>query len=270
MQASHDHSDNLGKSPMTQATLKALLVDDEPVARQILRDELGDMGGVEVIGEAGNGEDALRLIQELRPNLVLLDLQMPGKGGFEVIRELPAGTLASIVIVTAFDRHAIEAFDAGAVDYLLKPVGAERLAKCIERIRLARQHAQAVEEQLSRLRAMANQASGGHPRKVVAKSGEEFHLLDTSQVMAFQAERELVWIVTRKQRYMATETLKQIQEKLAGLNFARIHRNALVNLDHVAKMAPLSSQRWLLTLNNAQEFIVSKRQARSVQRLLSW
>jgi DNA-binding LytR/AlgR family response regulator len=104
----------------------------------------------------------------------------------------------------------------------------------------------------------------------VAKLGEEYHLLDSNQVLAFQAERELVWIITRKQRYLATQPLKVIQERLGCLNFARIHRNALVNLDHVAKMAPLSSQRWLLTLGNQQEFIVSKRQAREVQKLLSW
>jgi DNA-binding LytR/AlgR family response regulator len=96
------------------------------------------------------------------------------------------------------------------------------------------------------------------PRKIIGKLGEEFHLLDSNQVLAFQAERELVWIVTRRQRYLATQPLKTIQEKLGGLNFARIHRNALVNLDHVTKMTSLSSQRWLLTLANQQEFIVSK------------
>jgi DNA-binding LytR/AlgR family response regulator len=149
-------------------------------------------------------------------------------------------------------------------------VGADRLAKCLDRIRDARKSMVEVGAQISRLQDIANQVPPARPRKIVAKAGEEFHLLDTNQVMAFQAEREMVWIVTRRQRYLATQPLKQIQEKLSGLNFARIHRNALVNLDHVAKMAPLSSQRWLLTLNNAQEFIVSKRQANSVQKLLSW
>jgi DNA-binding LytR/AlgR family response regulator len=196
---------------------------------------------------------------------------MPGLGGFDVIAHLSeTNHLPSIVIVTAFDQHAIRAFDSGAIDYLLKPVGADRLGKCIDRIRLARKGTTGVAAQMSRLQDIATQANPARPRKIVAKSGEEFHLLDTNQVMAFQAERELVWIITRRQRYLATQPLKQIQEKLAGLNFARIHRNALVNLDHVAKMSPLTSQRWLLTLSNAQEFIVSKRQASSVQKLLSW
>jgi two-component system LytT family response regulator len=247
-------------------------VDDEPVARQVMREELEDMPDVEVIGEAENGEQALDRIHTLSPDLVFLDLQMPGMDGFEVVRNLVGASPPCIVIVTAFDQHAIRAFEAGAVDYLLKPVGQERLVKCVERVRQLRKNSLAVAESVARLQDIAHQSpsSSRRPRKIVGKIGEEFHLLDTSQVLAFQAERELVWIITRKQRYLATQPLKTIQEKLGDLNFARVHRNALVNLDHVAKMAPLSSQRWLLTLANQQEFIVSKRQARAVQKLLSW
>jgi two-component system, LytTR family, response regulator len=256
---------------MSTAHIKTLLVDDEPVARQVMREELEDLPDVEVIGEAENGEEALNRIHALSPDLVFLDLQMPGMDGFEVVRNLPGSSPPCIVIVTAFDQHAIRAFEAGAVDYLLKPVGQERLAKCVERVRQLRKNSLAVAESVARLQEIAHQSpSARGPRKIVGKIGEEFHLLDSSQVLAFQAERELVWIITRKQRYLATQPLKTIQEKLGDLNFARVHRNALVNLDHVAKMAPLSSQRWLLTLANQQEFIVSKRQARAVQKLLSW
>lgn len=251
--------------------LRILLVDDEPVARQILREELAETADVEIAGEAENGEQALLAIHEKRPDLVFLDLQMPGMGGFEVIANLEAASknfAPSIVVVTAFDQHAIQAFEAGAVDYLLKPVRSERLAKCVERVRQTRKtHQQA--GQMDTLHEIALQQQPGPPRKIVAKSGGEFHLLDINQVLAFQAERELVWIITRKQRYLATQNLRQLTQKLAGSRFARIHRNTLVNLDHVAKMAPMSSQRWLLTLSNAQEFIVSKRQAGIVQKLLS-
>jgi DNA-binding LytR/AlgR family response regulator len=250
--------------------LRTLLVDDEPVARRVLKEELQELEEIDVVGEAENGVQALERIDALAPDLVFLDLQMPGMDGFEVVRNLTGARPPCIVIVTAFDQHAIRAFDAGALDYLLKPVRQERLIRCVERVRQLRRNSLAVAESVARLQEVAQQAPGPRPRKIVGKLGEEYHLLDSNQVLAFQAERELVWIITPRQRYLATQPLKTIQEKVRDLHFARVHRNALVNLDHVAKMAPLSSQRWLLTLANQQEFIVSKRQARAVQRLLSW
>ncbi len=107
-------------------------------------------------------------------------------------------------------------------------------------------------------------------RRIVAKSGDEYLLLNAEEVFAFEADGDLVWIITTKKRYLATQSLKVIQEKLRNTNFRRIHRNALVNIDHVRKMSSLSSQRWLLTLANGQEFVVSKRQAHTVRQLLSW
>ncbi len=252
------------------ATIKAILVDDEPIARKVLREELGLVADVEIVGEAENGRQAIDQIHSLKPDLVFLDLQMPGMDGFEVVRRLDGSALPCIVIVTAYDQHAIRAFEAGAVDYLLKPVGEDRLARCLERVRQLRKSPLAVVEKVVQLQELAPAEPSAKPRKVVGRLGEEYFLLESSQVLAFQAERELVWIITRKQRYLATQPLKVIQQKVAGLNFARVHRNCVVNLDQVAKMAPLSSQRWLLTLSNQQELIVSKRQARAVQKLLSW
>jgi len=245
--------------------LRALLVDDEPIARRVLREEIEALGGAEVAGEAENGIQALDQILRLQPDLVFLDLQMPEMDGFEVIRNLPPDP-PTVVIVTAYDQHAIRAFDEGAIDYLLKPVSQERLKRCLERVQPAKRDASAS----ARLQDIAERVPGARPGKIVGKLGEEYHLLSSDQVLAFQAERELVWIITKKQRYLATQPLKVVQTKVADLNFARIHRNALVNLDHIAKMSPLSSQRWLLTLNNQMEFVVSKRQARAVQKLLRW
>src|SRR5579863_6212966 len=116
--------------------LKTLIVDDEPIARKVLREELESIAGVEVIGEADNGAVALHKIAEHRPDLVLLDLQMPVMGGLDVVRNIRRGThMPVIVIVTAYDKYALQAFDAGAIDYLLKPVGQERLAEAVDRAR---------------------------------------------------------------------------------------------------------------------------------------
>ena len=251
--------------------LRTLIVDDEPVARGILREELELIDGVEIVGEASNGKQALEQIHALEPDLVLLDLQMPVMGGFELVRELKGGDLPVIVIVTAYDKYAIEAFEAGALDYLLKPVSQARLLRSVERAKQLQHSPRQVAETVAQLQDIAEeQPSPPRPRKVIGRAGEEYFLLSADEVLAFQSEGDLVWIVTAKRRYLATQTLKSIQEKLEQSGFQRIHRNALVNVNHVRKMSALSSQRWLLTLNNNQEFIVSKRQASSVRQLLSW
>jgi two-component system, LytTR family, response regulator len=250
-------------------TLKTLIVDDEPIARKVLREELESIRDVEVVGEAENGAAALDQIQQHRPDLVLLDLQMPLMGGLDVVRNLKSGThIPVIVIVTAFDSYAIQAFEAGAIDYLLKPVGPDRLAKAIERAR--RVTGKEAVEKLARLQEIAEPSAGERVRKVVGRVGEEYFLLSTGDISAFQADGDIVWIITQKRRYMATQTLKVLEERLKSTTFHRIHRNALVNIDHIQKMSAITSQRWLITLTNDQELIASKRQARSVRELLKW
>ena len=250
--------------------MKTLIVDDEPVAREVLREELESISGVEVVAEADNGAAALEQITGQHPDLVLLDLQMPKMGGFEVIRKIRHGTsLPVIVIVTAYDKYALEAFEAGAIDYLLKPVGQDRLAQAIEKVRRITGH-EAV-ERLARLQEVADPlVAGQRIKKIVGKVDDEYFLLDAHEICAFHAEGDIVWIATARRRYKATQTLKVLEERLRNTSFQRIHRNALVNLDHVRKMSALSSQRWLITLSNEQEFIASKRQARGIQRLVNW
>jgi len=249
--------------------LKTLIVDDEPVARKILREELESIEDVEIIGEADNGTEALDKIAAGHPDLVLLDLQMPGMGGLEVVRKLKTGpSMPVIVIVTAYDKYALQAFDAGAIDYLLKPVGQDRLAEAVERAK--RVTGREAAEKVAQLQEIGEPFEGPRTRRIVGRVGEEYFLLSADEIYAFQAEGDLVWIVTAKRRYLATQTLKVLQERLKSTSFRRIHRNALVNVDHVRKMSALSSQRWLITLSNDQEFIASKRQARSVRQLLNW
>jgi DNA-binding LytR/AlgR family response regulator len=251
--------------------LRTLIVDDEPVARKVLREELEQIPSVDVIGEAETGRQAVSAIQEQAPDLVLLDLEMPGMNGFDVIREIRGGErIPVVVIVTAYEKHAIEAFEAGAVDYLLKPVNGDRLEQAIGRARALCSRPEAAAEALARMNEIAGISAGRVMKKIVARSGEEYLLLNANEVYAFTADGDLVWIITAKKRYLATQPLKVIEEKLQNTTFRRIHRNALVNIDHVRKMSALTSQRWLVTLDNNQEFIVSKRQARAVRELLTW
>lgn len=257
---------------MAARQVKTLIVDDEPIARQVLRDHLDLIEGVTVVGEAADGREGLRQITDLAPDLVFLDLQMPVMGGFELVRNLTGAALPVIVIVTAFQQYAIDAFEAGAVDYLLKPVSPMRLKKAVERARTLVGKPFETAEYLAKIASMSASMPGADgaasARKLVGRIAREFFLLDPSDVLAFQAEGELVWIVTSKRRYLATQTLIEIERDLRSLPFQRVHRGAIVNLDHVRKMSALTSHRWLLTLSNQLELVVSKRQAHNIRRLL--
>lgn len=248
--------------------LRTLIVDDEPIARKILREELGSFDDVEITGEADNGALALEKISADHPDLVLLDLQMPVMGGLEVVRNLKHGThMPVIVIVTAYDKYALQAFEAGAIDYLLKPVGGERLTEAVERAKRLTEREAA--ERLAQLQEIADRGAIPQPRRIVGRIGEEYFLLSADEIYAFQADGDIVWIITAKKKYFATQTLKVLDQRLKNTSFRRIHRSALVNVDHVRKMSVLSSQRWLITLANDQEFIASKRQAGSIRQLLN-
>lgn len=250
--------------------MRTLIVDDEPIARQVLREELERFPDVEIVGEAANGSEALARIAELRPDLMFLDLQMPVMSGFEVIQNLPSLPAPFVVIVTAFDQHAIQAFEAGAIDYLLKPVNEARLQRAVERARAMQGKSLEIAAHLEHIAASARPLEPAGSRKIVGRSGAEYHILNSDDVLAFQAERELVWIVTARQRYLATMTLSAIEARLAGASFQRVHRNAIVNLNHIRKMTALSSQRWMVTLSNSLQLVVSKRQAHHIRQILRW
>jgi DNA-binding LytR/AlgR family response regulator len=241
--------------------MRILLADDEPVARQVLRELLEDIPGVEIAGEAADGLEAADMVRKLRPDTVLLDLQMPGMNGFQVARGLdPAGPPA-LIFVTAHEKYALEALDAGAVDYVLKPVRKERLAAALAKARAL-------------LAGREPQRAAAPPRaemrKIAGRLGQELHLLDPEEVIAFQAEGELVYVLTARGRYYATHTLRALEERLPAGMFRRIHRSTIINTGQIRKIAPLSSKRWLLTMANGLEVVVSKRSAGAMREAAGW
>jgi two-component system, LytTR family, response regulator len=253
--------------------LRTLIVDDEPIARKVLREGLELLPTIEVVAEAENGAVALSLVSSLMPDLVFLDIQMPVMNGFELLGQLPGGHIPVFVIVTAYDQHAIRAFDAGAVDYLLKPVSQRRLAEAVERAERLRQSPLQVAENVIRLQEVSPRVSPNSTqptKRVVGRWGDEYFLLGLQEVLAFQAEGDVTWIVTAKQRYYATHSLRAIEERLGNSSFRRIHRNTLININQIRKMGMITSQRWSVTLSNGDEYVVSKRQAKNVRDVLSW
>ena len=235
--------------------MRILIADDEPIAREILLDHVDSIAGLEIAGEASNGAEAISRIFDLRPDVVLLDLQMPELDGLSVVRSLSGDRCPLIIFVTAYENHALAAFEVGAIDYLLKPVRRERLEKAIEKARRQLKSVPAVNEAL---------------RKIVGRRGSDLYLLDAAEIVAFQAEGELVHIITTAQRYLSDHSLKALEDKLEKTRFRRIHRSTIINTDHIRKISPLSSKRWMLKMSYYFEAVVSKRLASSIREDTRW
>jgi len=246
---------------------RVLIVDDEPLSRRVLMDGLMLVKNVQVVGEADSGETALGQIRDLEPDLVLLDIQMPVMDGFEVIRRLK-GPLPAIVFVTAYSEYALDAFEVGAVDYLLKPVSEDRLRTAVDRARRARRRPRESALRMERTLAAVGRRETRPAAKLVARRGLDYYLLDLDDVYALQADGEIVWILTAQRKYRAVHSLGRLEERLRNTQFQRVHRSVLVNTNRIRRMSALSSRRWLLTLTNGLEFIVSKRRAPLVRDLL--
>lgn len=247
--------------------MSVLVVDDEPLARRVLLEGLVLVEHVRVVGEADSGETALRQIRDLMPDLVFLDIQMPVMDGFEVIRRL-SGPLPAIVFVTAYSEYALDAFEVGAVDYLLKPVSEDRLRTAVDRARRGRRRPRESALRVERTLAALDRSDTRPAAKLVARRGLDYYLLDLDDVFALQADGEIVWVLTARRKYRAVHNLGRLEERLRGTQFQRVHRSVLVNTNRIRRMSALSSRRWLLTLTNGLEFIVSKRRAPLVRDLL--
>ncbi len=235
--------------------MRILIADDEPLARQVLAELLEEIHGVTLAGEAASGHEAVEKALALRPDLILLDLHMPGLDGLAVARALRGSPLPLVIYVTAFDQHALAAFDSGAIDYLLKPVRKERLQAALEK---ARRH----------LAGLAPPKED--PRRIVGRTGTDLHLLDPAEVIAFKAEGDTVLILTQQGRYYSDHSLRQLEERLPQSRFRRVHRAIIINTDHIRKISPLTSRRFLLQMSGGLEAVVSKRMAGAIREATKW
>jgi two-component system LytT family response regulator/two-component system response regulator LytT len=260
--------------------LRAVLVDDEALAREELGFLLGQLGGVEIVGEAGNGLDAVETIDRLQPDLVFLDVQMPGLTGFEVARRLlEAEAAAQIVFVTAFDQHAIEAFEVNAVDYLLKPVDPGRLDTAVQRARrriAAERQAGAdpastlAADQLEKILQLVSERQHRRERLAI-KVGDRLLLVQAEEIIHASLADETITIVTSQ--YMGTSnyrTLDELQTRLDPSIFWRVHRSHLVNINKIKEIVPWFSRNYILRMKDekATEIPVSRTQTRRLREYL--
>ena len=210
--------------------LRALIVDDEDLARSALRRMLTEAGGVEIVGEASNGVEALEAIAELKPDVALLDIEMPGFDGFEVAQHLE--NPPAIVFVTAYDEYAVRAFEANAIDYLLKPVRPERLERALARVR-----ARLGTPDAAKVREVARER-GGPLQRIAARRGKRIVIVPVRDIVRIEIEDKLVFAVTLGDRLLIEKTITELEAMLEPAGFLRISRGELVNLETVKELLP--------------------------------
>jgi two-component system LytT family response regulator/two-component system response regulator LytT len=257
------------------ADLRAVLVDDEQLARDELGYLLGQLGGIEVVGYAGNGVEALTTIDRLQPDVVFLDVQMPGLTGFEVARRLLDSRAAShIIFVTAYDQHAIEAFEVNAVDYLLKPVDQARLEVAVDRARRRIVTDRPVEgvnhADLEKIVQLVAERQSRRARLAI-KVGERFLLVQAEEIIYASLADEGITVVTSQ--HVGTSnyrTLDDLHERLDPTVFWRVHRSHLVNINKIKEIVPWFSRNYILRMKDEKstEIPVSRTQTRRLRDYL--
>lgn len=233
--------------------LKALVVDDEAPARSELRYLLGEAGGVEIVGEAGNALEALQLIKAIPYDVIFLDIKMPGLSGVQLAEALAAHPRPpAIIFVTAHSEHAVKAFEVRAKDYLVKPVDLDRLKQAI-----------------SRLSPVSEQGPARVERIPVEKAGKKL-LISVEDILYIMAKDDYSYLYTRIDRYLSTMSLASLEAKLEPVGFFRIHRRYLVNLSCVKEVEPMYGGTLLLTLTdeNATRIPASRRRVPSLKKAL--
>lgn len=256
--------------------LRTMVVDDEQLAREELCFLLSEAGDVEIVGQAADGVAALRLVGELRPDLLFLDVQMPGLTGFEVARRLMAAeVLPQLVFVTAFDQFAVDAFSVNAVDYLLKPVDSQRLEQALDRARrrMASEQAQKLPLSPADLEKVieAVQARQGRRDQLAIRSGDRFVLVPAEDVVHVSLVDEAIVVVTNTVSGTSNfRTLDEVSAKLDPAVFWRVHRSHLVNITKIKEIVPWFSRNYLLKMKDPKgtEIPVSRAQTRRLREYL--
>jgi len=233
---------------VAEPRLRALIADDEPLARGWVRRQLAKDDGIEIVGEVGSGLATVAAIQELAPDLLFLDVQMPGVDGFGVLGMLRDVRVPAVVFVTAYDRYAVRAFEVDAVDYLVKPFSRERFAEALRKVK-------------ERLRARAEPERKRVPDRalpwILAKAGGKSVFVKTREIDWIEAARNLVLLHVGDRELPLRTSMRELEESLDPAMFLRIHRSTIVNIDRVREMEPWFNGEYRVVLKNGKELTLS-------------
>lgn len=231
--------------------MTVMIVDDEELARKLLREMLGDHPEIEIVAECGNGFEAVKAAAECKPDLIFLDVQMPKLDGFEVLELIGPGV--GVVFVTAYDTYALRAFDVHAVDYLLKPFSKQRFEAALA---LAENRLGENTPPAAGLAATAR--APGYLERIVVKDGARVHIIPVARLDFAEAQDDYISLVSNGKAYLKQQTIASLEESLDPRQFIRIHRSYIVNLDRVVKMEPYTKDTKVAVLNDGKQLPVSR------------
>lgn len=249
--------------------IRALIVDDEPLARDGVRLHLESQTDIEIVGEAVDGDNAVEMINELRPDLVFLDVQMPGLDGFGVIEAVGVDAMPAVVFTTAYDEFALRAFDANAVDYVLKPFDGDRLRRALDQARtqIRGRRRSEIEERLIGLLAELH-GKGQYLERIIVRSGGRILILRTDDVDWLEAASNYVRIHAGGREYLLRETMTNLETRLDPAQFVRIHRSTIVRLNRIKELEPLFQGDYVLILEDGTRLTSSRGYRDRLQELL--
>ena len=245
--------------------MRILIVDDEPLARTLLREHVCALPDTEVIGEAANGFEAVRLTEELAPDLLLLDVQMPRLSGLEVA-ELLGDRSPAIVFVTAHDQYAVQAFAVQAIDYLLKPVEFSRLAQSLQRATARRANPREPRDMTAL--AAAARPPGQSLERVLIREETKIHVLPVHTLDYIEAQDDYVEFVAGGKRYRKQQTLAQLEAQLSATQFVRVHRSFIVNVERITRVEPYAKDSWRIFLGGGAHVPLSRTGYTRLKKLL--
>ncbi|WP_323845761.1 LytR/AlgR family response regulator transcription factor [Microbulbifer magnicolonia] len=273
----------------TAEQLTALVIDDEPLARRGLRLRLDQLGGVEVIAECANGREAREKILELQPDVIFVDIQMPGVSGLQLVQQIPPAQLPQVVFVTAYDQYAVEAFEVNAVDYVLKPIEEQRLAVALSRVReklasadiasqreqlleavadLTKESPEALEQKLVAGTLQGEWSGSAYPDKIAIKDSGKITLVPAREIDWIDAAGDYMCVHANGQTHVMRITMKELEQQLDPKLFQRIHRSTIVNLSRVREICAHINGEYHLVLNNGERLKMSRSYKNKVQHFL--
>ena len=247
--------------------IRAVIADDEPLARRGIRQLLAPHPDIAIVAEARNGRETVRALRELKPDLLFLDVQMPMLDGFGVLREIGAEQMPSVIFVTAYDEFAVRAFDAHALDYLVKPLEVARFAEALERARQRLRSAKAVELSRKLSALLATREKEQARQRIVVTTSTGDLVIDSDEIDWIEADDYYAAVHARDGRHLIRESLTSLEQRLDGVKFVRAHRAAIVNVDRVCEVRREAGEI-LLVLRNGVRIPVSRRRRTHVTKLL--